>query len=99
MEFDVLFQMLRENEVLRLSLFVIALFLFSLFGPLISSFRRYRFCPRCGNRTRLGLRTEKIDARKKWVRVGRRWHYGGFVTKGTVIHHCPDCGWENDLGK
>ncbi len=99
MEFDVLVETLRENEVLRLSLFVIALFLFSLFGPLISSLRRYRFCPCCGNRTRLGLRTEKIDARKKWVRVGRKWHYGGCVTKGTVIHRCPDCGWENDLGK
>ena len=66
---------------------------------LVRKRKKYRFCPQCGFCTELSWHTEKIDARKKWVRVGRRWHYGGFVTKGTVIHRCPDCGWETDLGK
>ena len=99
MEFDVIWETIKEDQALQLSLAVFILFLISFFGSIIRSFRRHGFCPCCGSRTRPGWRTEKIDARKKWVRVDSKWHYGGFVLKGTLIHRCPDCGWEIDFGK
>ena len=66
---------------------------------LVRSRKKYRFCPRCGCGTVLSWHTEKIDARKKWVRVGLKWHYGGFVIQKTAKVRCPGCGWEIDLGK
>ena len=61
--------------------------------------KKYRYCPKCGCGTELSWHTEKIDARKKWVRVGSKWHYGSFVTQKTAIIRCPGCGWEINLGK
>jgi len=61
--------------------------------------KKYRYCPKCGCGTELGWHTEKTNAKKKWVRVGDEWQYGGFVSQKTAIIRCPGCGWEINLGK
>lgn len=61
--------------------------------------RKYRYCPKCGCGTETCWHTEKIDASKKWIRIGNRWQYGGHVTQKTAIIRCPGCGWEINLGR
>lgn len=63
------------------------------------SYRCNRFCTCCRSKTVLGWRTEKIDARNRWVRIGSKWHYGGVVYQKIAVIRCPQCGWEIDLGK
>lgn len=88
-----------ENLEAILTWTVIAVVFICCTVPLILSYRRNRYCAYCRSKTKLGWRTEKIDARRKWVRVGSKWHYGGFVIQKTVTIRCPRCGWEIDLGK
>ena len=66
---------------------------------LFASYRRNRVCPRCQAKTVLGWHTEKIDARRKWVRFGGKWHYGGVLIQKTAVIRCPACGWEINLGE
>lgn len=82
-----------------LVLFIGAVILIYIAVRLVVSYRRNRFCTYCRGKTVLGLRTEKIDARKRWVRVGGKWHYGGVIVQKIVVIRCPQCGWEIDLGK
>ena len=86
----------RARDVGLLTLLGVAVYMI---GRLVRNRKKYRFCPQCGCCTELSWHTEKIDARKKWVRVGLKWHYGRFVIQKTAKIRCPGCGWEIDLGK
>ena len=70
---------------------------------LVGSYRRNRFCPCCGTKTKIDWRTEKSDptwgritlARKRiTLRFGR-----GTGFHSVAVVRCPQCGFEIDLGK
>ena len=63
---------------------------------LAGSYRKNRFCPCCGTKTKFDCRSERAEYTRKWFDIRFRM---GTAIQAVSIARCPKCGFEIELEK